>query len=122
MKLLTEAHKAKLFANAKTSQYDVSHDPVPVVKLFTPWANCTWLLTELEDNQDIAFGLCDLGIGCPEIGSVSLAEISAFQGPAGLKIERDRHFIGSQKPPASAGSLLTVLVITPLISMRPHFK
>jgi Protein of unknown function (DUF2958) len=31
----------------------------PVVKLFTPDARCTWLLTELG-LDDIAFGLCDL--------------------------------------------------------------
>jgi Protein of unknown function (DUF2958) len=30
----------------------------PVVKLFTPDAQCTWLLTELG-NDDIAYGLCD---------------------------------------------------------------
>jgi hypothetical protein len=30
-----------------------------VVKLFTPDAACTWLLTELDpDDPDIAFGLC----------------------------------------------------------------
>ena len=50
----------------------------PVVKLFTPWGGCTWLLRELDpENPDIAFGLCDLGMGCPELGSVSLAEIEA---------------------------------------------
>jgi Protein of unknown function (DUF2958) len=33
----------------------------PVVKLFTPDANCTWLLSEIDpENPDIAFGLCDL--------------------------------------------------------------
>lgn len=96
MKLLTQAHKNKLIANAKISEHDENHDPVPVVKLFTPWANCTWLLTELEENQDIAFGLCDLGMGCPEIGWVSLAEITAIHGPAGLKIERDLHFKGDK--------------------------
>jgi hypothetical protein len=96
MKLLTQANKAKLFANAKTSEHDENHDPVPVVKLFTPWANCTWLLTELEENEDIAFGLCDLGMGSPEIGSVDLSEITAIQGPAGLRIERDLHFKGDK--------------------------
>jgi hypothetical protein len=37
----------------------------PVVKLFMPDADRTWLLTEIDpDNPDIAFGLCDL----PSIG------------------------------------------------------
>lgn len=33
----------------------------PVVKLFTPDASATWLLSGIDPyNQDIAFGLCDL--------------------------------------------------------------
>lgn len=31
----------------------------PVVKLLTPDAQCTWLLTE-SGNDDIAYGVCDL--------------------------------------------------------------
>lgn len=65
----------------------------PVVKLFTPDAACTWLLTEIDpENDDLGFGLCDLGMGCPEIGSVSLAEIAALRGKLGLPVERDLHF------------------------------
>ncbi|NBC14269.1 MAG: DUF2958 domain-containing protein [Gammaproteobacteria bacterium] len=68
-------------------------DHVPVVKLFTPDAACTWLLTELDPEEpDIAFGLCDLGVGCPEIGSVRLSELEALRGRAGLPVERDRFF------------------------------
>jgi hypothetical protein len=64
-----------------------------VVKLFCPWGGATWLLTELDpDNPDIAFGLCDLGMGCPELGSVSLAEVESVHGPGGLRIERDLYF------------------------------
>ena len=34
-------------------------DPLPVVKLFTPDAGATWLLTEIDpEAPDIAFGLC----------------------------------------------------------------
>jgi hypothetical protein len=51
-------------------------DFLPVVKLFMPECGFVWLLTELDPEQpDIAFGLCDLGMGCPELGSVSLSEI-----------------------------------------------
>jgi hypothetical protein len=65
----------------------------PVVKLFTPDANCTWLLSEIDpENPDIAFGLCDLGMGCPELGSVSLSEIAAVRGPLQLPVERDMFF------------------------------
>jgi len=65
----------------------------PVVKLFCPWGAATWLLTELDpEDEDIAFGLCDLGMGCPELGNVSLREIMSVTGPGGLRIERDIHF------------------------------
>jgi hypothetical protein len=63
----------------------------PVVKLFTPDAQCTWLLTELG-NDNIAFGLCDLGLGCPEIGFVCVSELVDLRGPLGLPLERDEHF------------------------------
>jgi len=63
------------------------------VKLFTPDAGATWLLTEIDpEDPDIASGLCDLGVGCPELGSVSLAEIAALRGKLGLPVERDLHF------------------------------
>ncbi|KAA5604016.1 DUF2958 domain-containing protein [Roseospira marina] len=65
----------------------------PVVKLFTPDAGCTWLLTEIDpDEPDIAFGLCDLGLGFPELGYVSLAELAGVRGRLGLPVEVDRHF------------------------------
>jgi hypothetical protein len=65
----------------------------PVVKLFCPWTGATWLLTELEpEDPDIAFGLCDLGKGFPELGRVSLMELASVTGPAGLTIERDLYF------------------------------
>ena len=54
----------------------------PVVKLFTPDGNATWLLTELDPNGAyLAFGLCDLGLGEPELGYVSLPELAAARRP-----------------------------------------
>ena len=50
------------------------------------------LLTELNPDIDLAFGLCDLGLGEPELGYVSLAELSAARGPLGLPLECDVHF------------------------------
>ena len=38
------------------------------------------------------FGLCDLGIGFPELGSVRVSEIAALRGRLGLPVERDLHF------------------------------
>jgi hypothetical protein len=83
-KLITKAQMAKLIENGRKSQEaqrkGQNFDPMPVVKLFTPDAQATWLLTEVDpDTPDIAFGLCDLGLGFPELGSVSLAEIGTWQ-------------------------------------------
>ena len=63
------------------------------MKLFTPDANCTWLIAELDpDEPDIAFGLCDLGLGCAELGSVRISEIESVRGAFGLPVERDQLF------------------------------
>lgn len=72
-------------------------DFVPVVKLFTPDAGAIWLLTELDpDDPDLAFGLCDLGLGSPELGSVRLSELERIRGRLGLRVERDRYFVGDR--------------------------
>jgi hypothetical protein len=51
------------------------------------------ILTEIDpEDPDIAFGLCDLGFGYPELGSVSLSELESVRGQLGLPIERDLYF------------------------------
>lgn len=46
-------------------------DHFPLVKLFTPDAQATWLFTDLDSEfPDIAYGLCDLGMGFPELGDL----------------------------------------------------
>ena len=93
MKLLTEPQRKKLLANGERRKTDDEFDPHPVVKLFTPDADCTWLLTELDpDEPDRAFGLCDLGLGFPELGYVDLRELATVRGKLGLPIERDLYF------------------------------
>jgi Protein of unknown function (DUF2958) len=57
-----------------------------------PDAECTWLLTELDPDHELAFGLCDLGMGEPEIGYVSLTELRTAHGKLGLPVERDEDF------------------------------
>lgn len=97
MQLIDAKSHAKLLANGlqqkplKGTAQEI--DLRPVVKLFTPDAGATWLLSELDPGApDLAFGLCDLGLGSPELGYVSLAELQAVRGRLGLPIERDRHF------------------------------
>lgn len=92
-KLITDAQRAQLLANGRRTIENEDFDPLPVVKLFTPDASATWLLTEIDpDDEDHAFGLCDLGQGFPELGYVSLAELQSVRGHLGLPIERDLHF------------------------------
>jgi hypothetical protein len=97
MQLLTQELRDKLLANGRQQRplrgKRDEIDFVPVVKLFTPDAGATWLLTEIDpDDPDIAFSLCDLGVGCPELGSVSLSELGPVRGKLGLPVERDLLF------------------------------
>ena len=93
MKLITDELRAQMLANGRMSTQHDDFDPLPVVKLFTPDAGATWLLTELDtDDHDRAFGLCDLGLGFPELGYVSMAELQSLRGRLGLPVERDLHF------------------------------
>ncbi|GHD99788.1 transposase [Defluviimonas sp. 20V17] len=98
MKLLTQSIRDQLLRNGHlryTAEEAGEDEPdfLPVVKLFTPDAGCTWLLTELDpEDNDIAFGLCDLGIGFPELGRVRISELEEVKGCLGLPVERDLHF------------------------------
>ncbi len=65
MKLLTNDIRERLLRNGRVrdqladSLPEAEPDFIPVVKLFTPDAGCTWILTELDPREpDIAFGLC----------------------------------------------------------------
>ena len=79
-KLITDEQRAQLLAIGRQSLENDDFDPPPVVKLFTPDAGATWLLTEIDpDDHDHAFGLCDLGLGAPEIGWVSLGELATVR-------------------------------------------
>jgi hypothetical protein len=97
MPLITQSQLHQLLANGRAQRAAIDNnqgtiDFKPVVKLFTPDAQCTWLLTELDPDHELAFGLCDLGLGCPELGYVSLAELQSVRGRLGLPSERDQHF------------------------------
>jgi len=102
MKLLTISIREQLLRNGRIQAALAEEgkefaDFIPVVKLFTPDAGCTWLLTELDPEEpDIAFGLCDLGMGCPELGSVRISELESVRGKLGLPVERDRYFTATQ--------------------------
>lgn len=105
--LLTASERAALAANGEVAASNPDVDPVPVVKLFTPDAACMWLLAWTEPGEpDIAYGLCDLGLGFPELGSVRLSEIMSVRGILGLPVERDRHWTPEQSVNAYAAEAL----------------
>ena len=91
--LISDADRIRLFANALADETD----HWPIAKLFSPDAGATWLISEVDpDDPDRLFGLCDLGVGSPELGYVSLTEIMSVRGRLGLPIERDLHFVADK--------------------------
>jgi len=94
---ITDAVYAQLIANGRLSGTGEDINPPPVVRLFMPGTAGIWLLTELDPRDpDLAFGLCDLGLGCPELGYISLWELTNVQSSLGLTIEVDEHFVGTR--------------------------
>ena len=97
MMLLTPELHAALRANDEARRAAVmagfdEPDFVPIAKFFNPMGAATWLATELGEDGDTLFGLADLGLGCPELGSFSLTELASARLPLGLGIERDLGF------------------------------
>ena len=103
MELITPELHTTLNANWR----DRSGKRPPALKLFTPAGAATWLIHSTEPGEpDRLFGLCDLGMGFPELGYVSLAELQELRVPVPIQIgprvfryevtvERDLHFQAS---------------------------
>lgn len=88
---MTIAQRQQLLANGQPEQRGKDH--IPVVKLLIPGSGFTWLLTEIEPEiPSIAFGLCDLCMGFPELGYVDLEEMSQVKNRFGLGVECDLNF------------------------------
>lgn len=91
--LLQVEDRVRLLVNALANE----RDPFPVLKLFKPDANATWLVSECDpDEPDRLFGLADLGLNFPELGWFSLSEIKAIRGHLGLPVERDAGFVANK--------------------------
>ncbi|MBN8713840.1 MAG: DUF2958 domain-containing protein [Xanthomonadales bacterium] len=90
---ITDDERTQLLANGQTRTTAQDFDPLPVVKLFTPDAHATWLLAALDPaDGDTAWGLCDLGIGMPELGTIRLSDLAAIVGPLNRPVLRDQYF------------------------------
>ncbi|MBS0502039.1 MAG: DUF2958 domain-containing protein [Proteobacteria bacterium] len=89
----TDQERAQLLAHGKDRAAGLAIDPFPVVRLFTPDAHATWLLVSLDPaDGDTAFGLIDLGISMPELGTVKLSDLASILGPNKMPVRRDRYF------------------------------
>jgi len=84
----------RLLANGQAS-LEAERDHTPAVKFFDPAGAATWLISELNPGApDILFGLCDLGMGFPELGDVRFSELAATKNRLGINLERDLFFVG----------------------------
>ncbi|WP_459204070.1 DUF2958 domain-containing protein [Ralstonia pseudosolanacearum] len=91
--LVDPEQRAQLLANGEARAVDQGYDPLPVVRLFTPDAHATWLLATLDPaDDDTAWGLIDLGIGMPALGTVKLSDLASIVGPRQRPVRRDLYF------------------------------
>ena len=92
-RLITEDERRQLLAHGQARADGEAIDPLPVVRLFTPDAHAIWLLAALDPvDGDTAWGLIDLGLGMPELGSVKLSDLASIVGPRQQPVMRDRYF------------------------------
>src|SRR3546814_7768459 len=95
--LITAEQRVQLLAVGEARAAGQSIDPLPAVRLFTPDAHVTWLLAALDPaDGDTAWGLIDLGIGLPALGTVKLSDLASFVGPRQQPVMRDRYFLAER--------------------------
>lgn len=91
--LVTAEQRAQLLAIGAARAVNQAIDPLPAVRLFTPDAHATWLLAALDPaDGDTAWGLIDLGIGMPALGTVKLSDLAGIVGPQQRPVLRDLYF------------------------------
>ncbi len=90
MKIVTKEFEA-LFKDYPLYSQEHEDDPLVIVKLFDPTGSATWLLTEYDPVEKIAFGYV-MGLQEDEFGYVSLTELESIKGPYGIGIEQDLYF------------------------------
>jgi len=91
--LITEDERERLLAHGQARAAGRAIDPLPVVRLFTPDSHATWLLAALDPvDGDTGWGVVDLGISMPELGTVKLSDLASIVGPNKQPVMRDRYF------------------------------
>ena len=88
MELITKELIEQLLSLRET---EFQKDPVAYVKFFHAMSSYTAYITEYDAEDEIAFGLvCGVG-DSPELGYISMKELSEVV-VMGLKIERDLYY------------------------------
>ena len=74
--------------------YDSEETPVEDKLIFAHYftASADWHIAELDRETGEMFGRCDLGLGFPEWGYVSIQDLAELKGQLGLPVERDLDF------------------------------
>ena len=90
MKLITKEFVEQMKAHPLYSQEN-EKDPMVVAKFFNPCGSGTWLVTEYDPSDKLAFGYV-MGLGEDELGYISLEEMESVKLPFGMTIERDLYF------------------------------
>lgn len=82
-----------------TDNWNLEDDINPAVKIFSPVGADTWSIASMNpQDEDTMYGLCDLGLGYPELGHVPLSEVQSMTvrvsaaSSAGIGLERDLYF------------------------------
>lgn len=67
-------------------------DPIVYVKLFSPYTNAVWYLTEYDPSDGQAFGWADLGMGGGELGYINIPELEGANKRGLPLVERDLYW------------------------------
>ena len=96
MELFPDDIMEKLLEQGRISRSDpeTEHGHKPLVKIFNPYGGGVWLISEADPSApDLLFGLCDLGMGFPEVGYVTRSELEGVRVPPfGFGLERDLYW------------------------------
>ena len=74
--------------------YDSEGTPVAEKMLYAHYftGSADWYIAELDRETGEMFGRCDLGLGFPEWGYVTIQQLAELRGQFGLPVERDIDF------------------------------
>ena len=94
MKLMTKALEERF---EKVGRQDDISDPIVIAHFFNPAGAGDWYATEYDPINQIFYGYVSIfGDWHDEWGYTSLDELADYNGPFGLRIERDLYW--KEKP------------------------